>query len=257
VTSSFRRSRAWERNAGFWIRIIRERLDPFRTELTDRAMLRAVGPCRGQAVLDAGCGEGYMSRLLAQRGARVVGVDRSPALIQAAAGHGRGRAGAARFVLGDISTLPVVSGGFDGVVCNHSLNEMRDPRPALSECARVLRPGGRLVALMLHPCFYGGRDTSGRRIELDSDRYFSSRRLEQRFSVSGLSSPAPTVLWMLPLEAWFSALAGTGFYVQRLLEPRPAPSVAAEPWWRENFRRPLFLLLVAVRQRSATAADDP
>src|SRR5438094_436731 len=48
MTSSSRRSRSWERNAGFWIRIIGERLDPFRTEVTDGAVLRAVGPCRGR-----------------------------------------------------------------------------------------------------------------------------------------------------------------------------------------------------------------
>jgi SAM-dependent methyltransferase len=248
MSSPSRRSPPWERNAEFWIRIIRERLDPFRTELTDRAMLRAVGPCRGQMILDAGCGEGYMARLLARRGARVVGVDRSPTLIEAAAGHGGGRAGATDFVLGDIRALPLISGGFDGVVCNHSLNELRDPRPALSECARVLRLGGRLIVLMLHPCFYGGRDRSGRRIELDSGRYFSTRRLVQRFNVSGISSPAPTSLWMLPLEAWFSSLAATGFCVEGLWEPRPARSVAAGPWWQENFRKPLFLVLVAVRQ---------
>jgi len=177
----------------------------------------------------------------------VVGIDRSSALIQSAAEHAA-RTGAARFVLADVRALPLASGRFDGVVCNHSLNEMRDPRPALSEFARVLQPGGRLIVLMLHPCFYGGRDRSGRRFDLDSDRYFSTRRLEQRFSVSGLSSPTPTVLWMRPLEAWFSLLADTGFCVQRLREPRPPPRVAAEPWWHENFRKPLFLLLVAVRQ---------
>jgi hypothetical protein len=67
-----------------------------------------------------------------------------------------------------------------------------------------------------------------------------------------LSSPAPAVVWMRPLEAWFSLLVETGFCVQRLWEPRPPPRVAADPWWRENFRKPLFLLLVAIRQ-SATA----
>jgi SAM-dependent methyltransferase len=230
---------------------MRERLDPFRTEVTDRAVLRAVGPCRGRMILDAGCGEGYLSRLMARRGALIVGVDRSAGLIRAAAGDGPGRAGGPRFVLGDIRSLPFGSGRFDGVVCNHSLNEMRDPKPALAECARVLRPGGRLVVLMLHPCFYGGRDPSGQRVDLDSDRYFSVRRLRQRFSVSGLSSPVPTVVWMRPLEAWFSGLAGAGFSVQGLWEPHPARSVAAEPWWRENFPRPLFLLLLAVR-----TADD-
>jgi SAM-dependent methyltransferase len=244
---SSRRSRSWERNAGFWIRIIRDRLDPFRTELTDAAVLRAVGPCRARAVLDAGCGEGYLSRLLARRGARVVGVDRTPALIEAAVSQRSGMGGP-RFVLSDVRALPLARGAFDVIVCNHSLNETRDPRPALAEFARVLQPGGRLVALMLHPCFYGGRDSSGRRVDLDSDRYFSTRRLEQRFSVSGISSPSPAVLWMRPLEAWFSMLAATGFFVQQLWEPHPPPSAATQPWWRENFRKPLFLLLTAVRQ---------
>jgi hypothetical protein len=53
---------------------------------------------------------------------------------------------------------------------------------------------------------------------------------------------------MRPLEAWFSLLADNGFCVRRLWEPRPPPRVAGEPWWHENFRKPLFLLLVAVRQ---------
>lgn len=246
MTPSARGSRPWERNAEFWVRIIRDGLDPFRTEVTDRAVLRATRPCRGRAILDAGCGEGYLSRLLARRGARVVGLDRSAALIRAAADEG-GRAGGPRFVLGDVRALPLPSDSFDDVVCNHSLNEVRDPGPALSEFARVLRPGGRLLALMLHPCFYGGRDESGQRIDLDTGRYFTTRRLEQRFSVSGISSPAPAVLWMRPLEAWFSLLADAGFCVQRLWEPHPTPSTAAQPWWRENFRRPLFLLVVAVR----------
>ena len=247
MTSSSRRSPSWERNAGFWIRIIGERLDPFRIEVTDGAVLRAVGPCRGRVILDAGCGEGYLSRLLVRRGARVVGVDRSGALIRSAAEQG-GRTGTARFALADLRALPLRDGVFDGVVSNHSLNEMRDPRPALSEFARVLQPGGRLIVLMLHPCFYGGRDRSGERVDLDSDRYFTTRRLEQRFSVSGLSSPASTVLWMRPLEAWFSLLADTGFCVQRLWEPHPPSAVAAQPWWQANFRKPLFVLLAAVRQ---------
>src|SRR5207237_8782987 len=69
--------RRWERNAEFWIRIIRERLDPFRTEVTDAAVLRALGPCADRSVLDAGCGEGYLTRRLAGRGAAAVGVDRA------------------------------------------------------------------------------------------------------------------------------------------------------------------------------------
>jgi len=243
--------RRWERNAEFWIRIIRERLDPFRTELTDAAVLRALQPGRGETVLDAGCGEGYLTRRLAGRGVNAVGVDRSAALIEAAvaAGRpGRNRAGSARFLLGDLRALPLPGGRFDAVLCNHSLNELRVLRPAFAEFARVLRPGGRLVVLMLHPCFYGGRDRSGRRAVIDTERYFAPRRVEQRFNVSGLRSPVPTVIWLRPLESYFAPLAEAGFCVDGLWEPRPPRRLMADDWWRDNFREPMLLLLRAVRR---------
>ena len=211
-------------------------------------MLRAVGPCRDKAVLDAGCGEGYLTRRFAGRGAHAFGVDRSAGLIAAAAAAGGTRPGAPRFALADLRALPWASDRFDAVVCNHSLNELRSLRTAFSEFARVLRPGGSLVILMLHPCFYGGRDRSGRRSDVDADRYFTPRRVEQRFSVSGLTSPAPTVIWVRPLESYFTLLADAGFGVERLWEPRPPRRLLPDPWWRENFRKPLFLLIRAVRR---------
>jgi SAM-dependent methyltransferase len=243
-----RRSRRWERNAEFWIRIIRERLDPFRTELTDAAVLKALAPGQGETVLDAGCGEGYLTRRLAGRGADAVGVDRSAALIEAAAAAGGRPSGGPHFLLGDLRSLPLAGGRFDAVLCNHSLNELRTLQPVFSEFARVLKPGGRLVVLVLHPCFYGGRDRSGRRYDVDTDRYFTPRRVEQPFNVAGLTSPAPTVIWLRPLESYFGLLAEAGFCVDGLWEPRPPRRLMAAPWWQENFRKPLFLILRAVRR---------
>jgi len=57
---------------GFWLRIIREHRDRYRTELTDPAILDAIGDAAGLDILDAGCGEGYMARELASLGARHV-----------------------------------------------------------------------------------------------------------------------------------------------------------------------------------------
>jgi 2-polyprenyl-3-methyl-5-hydroxy-6-metoxy-1,4-benzoquinol methylase len=75
-------------NSDFWIKIIREKLDRYRTDLTDQAVLQALGDVRELRVLDGGCGEGYMSRLIAARGAReVVGIDTSSSLINATATH--------------------------------------------------------------------------------------------------------------------------------------------------------------------------
>ena len=78
---------AYNTNAGFWVQIIREDRDRYRKGLTDPAILDAIGEAHGLAVLDAGCGEGYMSRTLAGNGAKVTGIDVSAELIKAAKAH--------------------------------------------------------------------------------------------------------------------------------------------------------------------------
>lgn len=246
--SGRRHEERWERNSAFWIRIIREELDPFRTGLTDAAVLDAVGPCRGRAVLDAGCGEGYLSRLLARRGAAVTGIDRAMALVKAATERQRQERARADFFRADLGAVPLASGTFDVVVSNHSINELRYPRTALSEFSRVLRPSGTLVVLMLHPCFYAPRTEKAAREDFPLERYFSVRRVEQRFNVSGVISPTTSVIWLRPLEEWFSMLTAAGFCVSDLREPHPSPRLLeADDWWRSTFHRPLFLLLVAMK----------
>ncbi len=237
----------WEGNAEFWVRIIRERRDRYRTELTDEAALTAIGACGGLDVLDAGCGEGYMTRLLAERGARrVTGADKSPALIAAARAASAGLP-AAHFTEADVADLPFGSESFDLALVNHLLNDLPDIVGPVSELVRVLRPGGRLVILMLHPCFYGHRaERQEIRRPLPVADYFAPRVIEQRFEVDGIVSPDPTVTWVRPLETYTKAITGSGLRITSLAEPHPSDAQLAESrWWRENFPRPLFLLITA------------
>ena len=237
----------WEGNAGFWVQIIREHRDRYRTELTDQAMLTAIGNCVGLDVLDAGCGEGYMTRLLARRGARqVTGADKSPALIAAARGASAG-VPAVRFAETDVANLPFDSASFDLAVANHLFNDLPEITGPVGELARVLRPGGRLVILMLHPCFYGHRaERQEIRRSLPVADYFAARVIEQRFLVDGIVSPDPTVTWVRPLETYTKAITGSGLCITGLTEPHPDEAQLAESqWWRENFPRPLFLLMTA------------
>src|SRR5258708_31027111 len=74
----------WNANASFWVQIIREHRDRYRNEVTDPAMLHAIGEPAGLDVLDAGCGEGYLSRILAKKGANATGIDSNTKLIEAA-----------------------------------------------------------------------------------------------------------------------------------------------------------------------------
>ncbi|MGI5326778.1 class I SAM-dependent methyltransferase [Actinomadura nitritigenes] len=251
----------WEANADYWVKVIREGRDRYRTELTDAAMLDAIGPCKGLRVLDAGCGEGYIARTLAADGADVVGVDACQGLIDAARDVEDGAAavpatvpatgigGSLSFTRASVDALPVEDDGFDLVVCNHLFSHLQDPSRAIAEFGRVLKSGGRLVSLTLHPCFYVEDSEHGARQSVPAAQYFASRGVDQRFLVDGLESPSMITSWLRPLEFYSGTLRDNGFVIADLREPHPTPEqLRDDPWWREGFPTALFMLLIAERR---------
>lgn len=114
------------------------------------AAVEDLGLGSGDAVLDAGCGTGRA--LPALRTAvgpegTVLGVDLTPAMLEAAVRAGRDRSG--RLLLADVARLPLRSGALDAVFAAGLVSHLAHPGPDLAELARVVRPGGRLV--LFHP----------------------------------------------------------------------------------------------------------
>ena len=121
-------------------------LEPWYEHLYDglHAILRqAIGraPAGGRA-LDAGCGTGFQTALLAELGWQPHGIDVSAGLLAVA----RRDVPAAGLTLGSVEALPYPSGRFDVVVaCGSLLSFVDAPGRAVAELGRVLRPGGRLL----------------------------------------------------------------------------------------------------------------
>jgi ubiquinone/menaquinone biosynthesis C-methylase UbiE len=209
--------------------------------------LDAIGAARGLTVLDAGCGEGYMSRALAENGAKVTGIDISAELIKAAKTHELSDGLPVSFDVDSVDSLPYDAGTFDLVLCNHLMNDLEDPARAIREFARVLSEDGRIVILMLHPCFYNNHaERAEPENNLSTSSYFQNRRIVQNFEVDGLRSPVANTSWLRPLESYTEALRELGFVITSLTEPHPSQQmIQDDEWWRTGFSRPLFMLLVA------------
>ena len=103
---------------------------------------RLLGPFTGtEAALDAGCGTGALAFALAPNALEVVGVDTRADYLEAA------RVAApdnVSFVEGDVTELPFDYASFDLACCHRVLHHVRRPELAVSELARVTRPGGRI-----------------------------------------------------------------------------------------------------------------
>ena len=105
-----------------------------------RRTVNGLGLAPGSAVLDVACGTGDLCDDLRLAGYQAVGIDFSAGMLAAA--HTR-----APLVRGDALRLPVPDGSVDGIVTGFALRNFVDLEAFFSECARALRPGGRLAAL--------------------------------------------------------------------------------------------------------------
>jgi SAM-dependent methyltransferase len=137
--------------------------------------LRAVNPAR---LLEVGPGTGrFAARCAAELGCEVVGADTSPAMVAAT------REAGIKAVQADVQDLPFADGSFDAAVAAWMLYHVPDVDRALAELARVLRPGGRLVAVT------NSRDhlavmwqlVGGRRLESSFSRENGEEQLLRRF----------------------------------------------------------------------------
>ena len=115
-------------------------------------LLDATGAGPGDRVLDGGCGNGTTALDLARRGASVLGVDLSEAMLAVATDRAadEGLAGVT-FRRADAQTHPFDPGAFDVVVSRHGTMFFDDPGAAFANLARALRPGGRLALLVWQP----------------------------------------------------------------------------------------------------------
>lgn len=102
---------------------------------------------QGRRCLDIGCGVGEDTRAMAGAfGAEAVGIDVNPRMVEEAQSRSAGRPGVT-FRVGDASSLPFPDASFDAGWVKRTLMHIAEPARVIAEMVRVIRPGGRVVAV--------------------------------------------------------------------------------------------------------------
>ena len=240
----------WDRNAEFWDsrmgdgnRWHRELIAPNQERLLD---LR-----EGETVLDVACGNGNFARHMAELGAEVVGFDISEKMIEKARAYGSVGPRRIEYHVIDASDGEAVRSlgrrRFDAAVCTMAMMDMPKISPMLSALGHVLKPGGRFVFSVLHPCF---NSTSTRFVLEESERggvvehEYSLRISEyiepkQSMGLAIAGQPEPHYYFHRPISALFGACFDAGFMLDGIAEPTFRSPEAddegrANPMWWAN-----------------------
>ncbi|NKC32394.1 class I SAM-dependent methyltransferase [Falsiroseomonas selenitidurans] len=226
----------WGESAGAWIASQGEEGDYGRRFVLDAPMLARVAAAPVRAALDVGCGEGRFCRLLRARGIAATGIDPTEALLEEA----RRRDPGGDYRPGRAEALPAPDAAFDLVVSYLSLIDIPDAAAGITEMARVLAPGGRLLIANLNPFFTAGMpDGWVRRGE--ATHFAIDRYLEERAEWVGWRG-IRIRNWHRPMHHYMTLLLGRGLVLTHFDEP--APREGGDPHAAARYRRvPYFHIM--------------
>lgn len=201
--------------------------------------LTLIGDVSGLSVLDAGCGEGYLARILARRGAEVIGIDLAAHLIQMA--RAKDPEGSITYQVADLSQpLPAYHDHFDLIVSHFVLNDVSDYQGFLTTLGAVARHGGRLICSLNNPYSFvvRGHITD----YFDTGKAFAYRGM----AAQGVKVP----FYQRTLGEYLDAFLAAGFQLQRLIDlPTPEGSFTRQSGnlIPEGVHFPFFMLLSFIK----------
>lgn len=256
----------WDNAVEPWVNFVRTGKDYFRDEMNNPAMFALLGDICGKKILDLGCGEGYNSRIMARKGAKVIGVDFSKKMIAFAVElEKKERLGIDYYVLDACNLHIFKNNTFDIVVCFMTFQDIENYRDAIKEIYRVLRKHGCFVFSIPHPCFEirtlgdkivggweykkGTKDkTTENALYYKVDRYFDTHRDIVPWKMERLTQHFETTAFHRTLTDYADALYKAGFMISKLNEPKPTKrGLTKYPELKKILRIPHSIVIEAVK----------
>lgn len=247
----------WQDNAKAYAELIEGMGTPHHREILNPCIEQLMGQVMGCRILDAGCGEGYLSRFYSKKGASVVGVDFSKNLIEIAKHETAGLQ--VEFKEGDLCNLKDFGGQeFDIVLCNLVLLNLECLTESLREFHRVLRPNGFVVLSIVHPAFnvfgpgrwkLGDKNPQSRRREgqyFVTGDYFLEKEFQAYWKTrAGEEFPQPFSFFHRTISTYVNAIIQTGFRLLEFKEPQPKSD---DKFFDRERRVPFFLVIKAEKE---------
>jgi SAM-dependent methyltransferase len=241
----------WETNAAFWDSQMGEGND-FHRLLVGPAAERLLAIRPGERVLDLACGNGQFSRRLAELGAEVVAGDYSGSLVELARARTAARpeltARVTYHVLDATDEARLLALGervFDAAVCNMALMDISDVNPLMRAVARLLKPDGRFVFTIQHPCFnHPGirfaleeEDRAGELVVTKALKVVTYLGLAPARGLAMIGQPEPHWYFNRPLHAYLTPAFAAGLVLDAVEEPgfTPGSAEVSRPFSWANF----------------------
>lgn len=211
----------------------------------------------GEKVLDVACGNGIFSRRLAELGATVVASDFSAKLIEFAKQRTTTHVDQIEYSVADATdeNQLLALGGekqFDAAVCNNAIMDMPEIEPLFRALAKMLKPGGRFVFSVMHPCFNGLSIAMSPELpdyaqeptySIKISRYLT---FEATKGLAIADQPVQQYYWHRPLHVLLNSAFSSGLVMDRLEEPAitaDPPPTSAFSWAHYDMPPLLFVRL--------------
>jgi len=251
--SKIKKETSWGPVAGWYDELLSDN-DTYQAKVILPNLLRILPP-KDKKIIDIACGQGFFSKIYAEGGADVLGVDISPELI-AKANEFAGEK--LKFEIADATNLSSTKdNSFDAAIIVLALQNIKELSGTIKEASRVLVRGGVLVLVLNHPCFRILKNSSWGYDETQKVQYRRVDAYGRPFSSEIVMNPGTkesekpvyTVSFHRPLQEYVKALVGAGLLITGLEEwishkkSESGPRAEAEDTARKEF--PMFLTIIA------------
>jgi ubiquinone/menaquinone biosynthesis C-methylase UbiE len=243
----------WGQVAGWYDELVGDAGSEYHQQVVLPGTLRMLELRSGEKVVDIACGQGVLCRKLQSLGAQVTGIDAAAELIELAKERGPA---SIRYEMADARELSFLPANqFDAVACILAIQNIHPIQPVFTGVSRCLAMGGRMVIVLMHPCFRGPKETSwgwdqAKQVQYRRvDRYLLPRKVPI-VTRPGAAPDVYTWTFHKPLEAYVKALASAGLFIDKMEEwPSHKTSQAGGRAAAENTARKEIPMFMAIRAR--------